>query len=92
MKNVIVQLWNGELCPVSKSGLNNEEQRKLEALVHNARMELEESLLAEQQELLDAYISCQAKLLCIRDDQAFLDGYSLGTRITAEALLELEKE
>ena len=91
MNRTILKLWNGELCPASRSGLNNSKVRMPEARMACCRDAMKERLEDGQLRAFEQYISCVREYYDELIDQAFVDGYSMGTRITAEALLEAEE-
>ena len=86
MTNTIAQLWNGDLDPSRRFGRNNPEIRRLELVMYGKIEDIEtdldehhQSLFRKYQEYLDEYIFAIS-------EQAFSDGFCLGTALTAEGL------
>ena len=90
MKKTIAELWNGNLEPVENLGINNDEMKELENLIERCVEKIEKMLNEEQKKILKTYCDNVNEYILIATEQAFCDGYSLGTRITAEALIGAE--
>lgn len=87
MPRIIEELWYGQVDPIEFFGKNNSELKISEAkaiekieLLAKAIGETEAEML---QDLVNNYILLATK-------QAFSDGFSLGTKLTAEALLNAD--
>ena len=81
----ILALWEGRLEPGRHCG-TGKEIREVELLIERNRSKLKESLSERDQSILDKYNSCMEEQLFIVAEQAFYEGYYLGTQLTAEAL------
>ena len=79
------------LTPVKFSGINNPEIRELEDLIERNRTSLEEKLDKNQIEILKTYTDCINEYILVFTEQAFCDGFSVGTKIIVEALTDAEK-
>ncbi len=88
MANTILQLWNGSLAPIRHLGQNNSEMKQLERLIQRNLDSLEESIGEKSKALLEKYSNCLNEYLIVMSGQAFCDGFCLGAKIAAEALLE----
>lgn len=91
MTKTIAQLWNGDLEPVRYSGRKNDEITELEDLIHNNLNKLKEKLSRKTNETFEAYTDCIDEYITLVREQAFCDGYCLATKLTTEALNEIEK-
>lgn len=80
------ELWHGNLHPFSNSGKNNKELRDSFSLKKKNHERLEAVLNDNQKELLERYNESIDEELDLLIEQAFCDGYCLGTKITVEAL------
>ena len=88
MSSMISKLWNGSLAPVRQLGEGNRECRELEKLMERT---LKRELGESARETLRKYNLCVDEYLLVCCEQSFSDGFSLGARITAEGLIEVEK-
>lgn len=86
MTNTIVRLWHGDLEPVSSSGTNDPELKELERLLQRNGERLEEYLDEKGKALFEKYYDCVEEYIAVLCEQAFCNGFCLGTKITAEAL------
>lgn len=80
----IAKLWNGELEPVRYSGMNNQEMKQLWSLVQRNFEEPEKSI--NDKDLLKKYDDSINEYIILTAEQAFCDGFCLGTKLTAEAI------
>ncbi len=90
MTKTIAALWNGNLKPVGKSGINNNEMKELEDVIGQETDRIEGLLSEEEKRLFQAYCDNMNRYLLVSSEQAFCDGYCLGTKIMMEALLGAE--
>lgn len=86
MTNTIAQLWNGNLEPVRNFGKNNSEIKQLQNLMRRNLDKLENSLNEEQKNQFANYCGCVEEYAILVSEQAFCDGFCLGTKIIVEAL------
>lgn len=91
MLNTIMQLWNGTLEPISHLGLNNPDIRRLENLIQRNREKVEANLAESEKEIFEKYNDCINEYAILLSEQAFCDGFCLGTKITVEALTGAEE-
>lgn len=90
MTNTIVRLWRGDLEPVSSSGTNDPELKELERLLQRNGERLEEYLDEKGKALFEKYFDCVEEYISVLCEQAFCNGFCLGTKLAAEALLTQE--
>ncbi|MBQ9133922.1 MAG: hypothetical protein IJX64_05265 [Clostridia bacterium] len=91
MTKTIAQLWNGNLEPVRHSGKNNSEMRQLEDLMQNNLEKLEAVLNENQKMIFEKYKNCFTEYMIVTVEQAFCDGFCMGTKIATEALITAEQ-
>ena len=90
MSKTIVDLWNGNLCPIRFLDVRNEEMRQIEQRQHNKMEKLEATLDDEQKKMFEIYTECEADYLVVLTEEAFCAGFSLATKIITEALYEAQ--
>ncbi len=88
MKKVITDLWNGNLCPVKDCGKNNPEIKTLIELIAKNRAKIEKTFNETQAQIFENYNCCVQEYLELILEQAFYQGFSLGSRFISEALEE----
>ncbi len=86
MSNTISQLYRGQLEPESVLGNGNIELRKTEIMLENNFKKIKENLDEATIQLLDKYRECMNEYIILISEQAFCDGFCLGTRIVSEAV------
>ena len=91
MTKTISQLWSGNLDPIMRLGMNNAEIAKIEKLLSDNFSKLKEKLNDEQKETLEKYSDCVNDYVLLISEQSFCDGFCLGTKISAEALVLAEQ-
>ncbi len=90
MTKTITELWYGNIEPVGKFGINNEEMKVLEDLMVKCIEKIEKLLSEEQKKIFKTYCDNVNEYVLVATEQAFCDGYCLGTKITTEALVGAE--
>ena len=90
-RKIIAKLWNGELEPYIHIGEGSSELKGLEEQVRCSYEMLEKCLDGESKELLDGYRDSVDEYTALITEQAFCEGFCMGTRLTAEALIEGSK-
>ena len=83
----IAKLWNGELEPYVHLGESSTEIKDLENTIRLSYEKLEKSLEVEAKALLDEYRDSIDDYTALITEQAFCEGFCLGTRLTAESLI-----
>lgn len=91
MIKTIEQLWNGNLEPIAHSRVNNPEIKHLTKLIQRNHENLKENLNEKLKEMLENYSECKNEYLALTNEQAFCNGFCLGMRIAAEALIGAEE-
>lgn len=91
MTKTIAQLWNGNLEPIRYFGKENPQIKDLEKLIQSNREKLEQNMNETEKEWFEKYSDCIGEYVDKLNEQAFCDGFCLGTKITTEALTSVEK-
>lgn len=90
MKSTISKLWNGNIAPVEKLGKHNPEIHNLIGLISRNVENLEKLLNEEQKVVLEKYVCCTDEYWTLITEQAFCEGFSLGSKLLAESFAEAE--
>lgn len=85
MTNIISEFWYGNLRPLENSGIDSHEMREIEKLVSKSYHRLEALLDEKQLILFEKYADNMNENLCLAEERAFCDGFSLGASLMAEA-------
>lgn len=75
MKNIIEELWNGEINPQDTLVDNNPHYKKLQQL--QSRNELLESLSEDQKEKLEKYCDTTLEMNSVSEREAFASGFRI---------------
>lgn len=86
MTKTIATLWNGNLDPVRYLGKNNSQIKQLETLMQRNLEKLEKSLDEVSAKIFEAYTDCVNEYILQIAEQAFCDGFCLGTKIAVEVI------
>ena len=87
MAQTITDLWNGNLAPYEHCGSQDTEANHLIALMERNSNALLEGLTASQKETFQKYVDCSEEYLIRMLELAFCNGFSLGCKLTSEALI-----
>jgi len=87
MTQTISDLWNGNIAPVEHCGSHDTEVNHLISLMEHNRKDLCQGLTSAQADTFQKYIDCHEEYLLRMLELAFQDGFSLGSRLTIEALI-----
>ena len=86
MRNILDELWYGNITPFSQCKVNTPEMKELAELITRHNETLDKALSAEQKEVFEKYHECMDELNSKFIIQAFKYGFRLGSRLTADAL------
>lgn len=82
----IIDLWRDDIAPMERCGAYDREGNLLAMQLDRLQTKMENSIADEQKELFHEFIK-QTDLLSLRmQELAFQEGFSLGSKLTAEAL------
>ena len=87
MQQTILELWRGKITPMEHCGEEDREAKQMLELMVKNQEELRQSLTLSQAEILHRYTACADDYLLQMVELAFCQGFSLGAKLTAEALL-----
>ena len=86
MKNVLEDLWNGDICPSEKPYTETMSLKILIDNIHKQKQKLLEALDEKQRKLLDMYIELESDLIEQSSKEAFINGFKLGSDMMIEVL------
>ena len=87
MKNILEELWYGNICPDSYFGQTSAEEKKLLGYIVKHTDALLATFTEEQKEILEKRDDCQAELTGITEKDIFVYAFRLGARF-ALAVME----
>lgn len=90
MEKAIVELWNGRLDPGLHLGEKKPELEKLYDLMQRNYDSMKKLRHEELADLLEKYRDCVDEYITLTNEQAFVDGFCLGTKMVVEALTGAE--
>lgn len=86
MKQTIEQLWYGNIGPADSCGSGFAEIERLTVLMDRHAEKLEETLNDAEKAVLHKYMECADEYTSLLTAQAFQEGFSLASKLMAEAL------
>ena len=92
MKNIIKELWNGEINPQDTLVDNNPHYKKLQQLQSRNKTELLECLSEEQKEKLEKYCDTTLEMNSVSEREAFASGFRIALRLACAALADKTNE
>lgn len=92
MKKTIIDLWNGSIEPIREHEARSEEVAQLVRFLERHNTHLRELLNEEGKETLQKYSDCYDELERIAGEEAFVKGFSLGVKLTAESMADIQSE
>ena len=88
MQTTIKALWNRELYPCETPLPNTEQTRELNELVERLTQKLSDRLDDTAKDLFEKYVQAQDELSDVILEHIFTEGFCLGAKIAAEALVK----
>ena len=90
MKNMIKELWHGNIIPQEDSRTNSQEMKEL--LEHMARHheDLEKSFSDEQKETFEKFHDCWSEYMSLAEAAILEYTFCLGARLVMETLQDTE--
>ena len=82
----IQKLWHGELYPCEFQVPITEQTREIESLIQRLTQKLSASLNQEQKDVFEKYVEAVHEREFYVLEHIFTEGFSLGSKLTAEAL------
>ena len=87
MKQVLEDLWNGNIRPCEKCGVGETEIEELLCYIQRHKESLEQNLNEQQNIMLKKYLDCWEEYRYLVVVSAFGEGFGLGMRLAAEAFV-----
>ena len=84
MNQTIQELWNGNIAPCEHCGAQDRQANILYGEVRRSREAVANALQEEHRKLLEQYGQCWEDYLFRMMEEAFRDGFVLGSRLSAE--------
>ena len=85
LMKIIKEIWRGNLQPIAKFGDGVKQIAELERLKERHRETMLKILGDSNKENLEKYSDCVDEYVSIMCEQAFFEGFCLGSRIIAES-------
>lgn len=92
MKNIIEELWDGEINPQDTLVDNNPHYKELQHLQSRNKAELLEILSEEQKEKLERYCDTTLEMNSVSEQEAFAAGIRIALRLACAALADRKIE
>ena len=87
MKNILKELWYGNICPFEDYYSNTREMRELSKLIANDRDRISQNLSEEGEKIFERYSENVLELECLTKEALFDYAFSLGVRLAVACLL-----
>lgn len=85
MKDTLFDLWNGKITPWSDNFIQGAEERRLYQILGEHREKLKVEIGERESKILEELENVHMELRCLLREEAFVNGFSLGVRMTAES-------
>ena len=83
MKDTLFDLWNGKISPWSDNFVRGYEEKRLYRALEENREKLEGAIGERESKILEELENIHIELQCMLREEAFVNGLSLGVRMTA---------
>ena len=90
MKNMINELWHGNIIPQEDSRTNSPQMKELLGYMARHHEELEKSFTDEQKETFEKFHDCWSEYMSLAEAAIFEYAFKLGARLTMETLKDTE--
>lgn len=90
MRNIIEELYYGNICPMDRKIVKGGEYSHLLHLLSRNEDNLTETLTQAQQETFGKYKDCALELNEANEVTSFTIGFKLGIRLAVEAMISTE--
>ena len=88
MKNMINELWHGNIIPQEDSRTNSKETKELLGYMSRHHEELEKSFTDEQKETFEKFHDCWSEYISLAEAAIFEYAFKLGMQIAVETLID----
>lgn len=90
MRNIIEELYYGNICPMDRKIVKGGEYSQLLHLMTRNNEKLAETLTQAQQETFVKYKDCVSEINEANEVASFTVGFKLGIRLAVEAMISTE--
>ena len=84
MKNIINELWHGNIIPQEDSRNNSKEMKELLGYMARHHEDLEKTFTDEQKEIFEKFHDCWDEYVSLAEAAIFEYAFRLGARLTME--------
>ena len=91
MKNMINELWHGNIIPQEDSRTNSPQMKELLGYMSRHHEELEKSFTNEQKETFEKFHDCWSEYMSLAEAAIFEYAFKLGGRLMLETLTDITK-
>ena len=88
MKNIITELWYGNIIPQEDSRTNSKEMKELLSYMARHHEELEKSFTNEQKETFEKFHDCWSEYMSLGEAAIFEYAFKLGMQMAIETLTQ----
>ena len=88
MKNLIKELWYGNILPQEASQTNSKEMKELLGYITHHHKDLEKTFTDEQKAIFEKFQNCWGEYASYSEEAIFEYGFKLGMQIAIEVLSE----
>ena len=86
MKNMINELWHGNICPQNDSRNNSPEMKELMEYMARHHDDLLKTMTDEQKEIFEKFDDCWSEYMSLAEAASFEYAFKLGMQIAIETL------
>ena len=91
MKEIIEELWHGNIIPQEDSRTNSPEMKELLSYMARHHEDLEKSFSNDQKEIFEKFHDCWSEYASLAEEAIFAYAFKLGGRLMLETLSEQRK-
>ena len=91
MKNMINELWHGNIVPQEDSRTNSPQMKELLGYMARHHEELEKTFTDEQKETFEKFHDCWNEYMSLAEAAIFEYAFKLGGRLMFETLTDITK-
>ena len=92
MKNIINELWHGNINPQEDSRNNSPEMKALMEYMARHHEDLLKTMTDEQKEIFEKFDDCWSEYASYTEEAIFTYAFKLGAQLMLETQLQLNKE
>ncbi len=81
MKNILSDLWSGNICPCEEKLIDSKKERALNKEIEKAKGVIIDRYNITDTELLTYLDDCYGNLMSFLQEESFINGFSLATKI-----------